>query len=510
MKRQLNFSTLWVFIFAVCFLYFPAETIAQTYTVDYYSVKSGSGKGLRVWNADYYKIHMETGSNYKYGPVQDYSIKMNMNNDDIKLCTRGRFAQQCAENIDSFGSNDLWSSLVKAFALAGIPVPNIYGLFNVWGDNSFTSGIKDGQHGVISWGGPNARLDFDFLNGAVLSTKMSILSNGNVGIGTHAPKGTLQVGQQLVITMPHTNGGWGGIAKNMYWSGVLKRIVNSQCGDIIFRTAGAGAANSAVVVQHIMRVHNNKGVTIKTDYLPSNVKLNVNGNVQAHAYWQGSDRRFKKDIKTIENALDKVNELEGLTYQYKIGKVGDYEFKDLEGKDQLGFVVQDLKAVFPELVKEDENGYHSVNYVGLIPVLVEALKEQQNIVAEKTSQIENQQQVIDNLVERMKKLEALVLQEKKVERSIPETIDTNVQNAILKQNVPNPFTNKTAIAYQLPKTVEQAALTIFDLTGNTISTFQITGKGTVELKAGTLQAGTYIYSIIANGQTLASKKMIIK
>ena len=46
-------------------------------------------------------------------------------------------------------------------------------------------------------------------------------------------------------------------------------------------------------------------------------------------------------------------------------------------KTRLGFIAQDLKAIFPELVDEDKDGYMSVDYVGLIPVLVESVKEQQ-------------------------------------------------------------------------------------------------------------------------------------
>lgn len=46
---------------------------------DNYDVNIGDGKGLRFWNgSDYYKIHMGTGNDYQFGPVQDYSIKTNM------------------------------------------------------------------------------------------------------------------------------------------------------------------------------------------------------------------------------------------------------------------------------------------------------------------------------------------------------------------------------------------------------------------------------------------------
>ncbi len=50
------------------------------------------------------------------------------------------------------------------------------------------------------------------------------------------------------------------------------------------------------------------------------------------------------------------------------------EFKN---RKRLGFLAQDVQALFPELVEEDKDGYLYVDYVGLIPVLVESVKEQQ-------------------------------------------------------------------------------------------------------------------------------------
>lgn len=52
---------------------------SQTITNQFYNVSGAIGNGVRFWNSDFYKIHMGTGSEYSYGPVYDYSIKMNMN-----------------------------------------------------------------------------------------------------------------------------------------------------------------------------------------------------------------------------------------------------------------------------------------------------------------------------------------------------------------------------------------------------------------------------------------------
>ena len=94
-----------------------------------------------------------------------------------------------------------------------------------------------------------------------------------------------------------------------------------------------------------------------------------------------SDRRFKKNIQVLPNPLAKVMQLQGVSYQWR-NDVPNHTFS--EGT-QIGLIAQDVEALFPDLVLTDANGYKSVNYIGLVPVLIEAIKAQQ-------AQIENLQQ----------------------------------------------------------------------------------------------------------------------
>jgi hypothetical protein len=61
---------------AILFLGTATTSVGQQ---TYYDVTAGNGNGVRFWSNDYYKIHMGSASEYFYGPVTDYSIKMNMN-----------------------------------------------------------------------------------------------------------------------------------------------------------------------------------------------------------------------------------------------------------------------------------------------------------------------------------------------------------------------------------------------------------------------------------------------
>lgn len=106
-----------------------------------------------------------------------------------------------------------------------------------------------------------------------------------------------------------------------------------------------------------------------TSYVEPNIstsKLKFNpstGRLTATFINSPSDENLKKDVHTIENAVDKINQLRGV----------DFVWKENDEKS-MGVIAQELQKVFPELVAE-ENDELSVNYNGLIAVLIEAVKE---------------------------------------------------------------------------------------------------------------------------------------
>jgi hypothetical protein len=113
-------------------------------------------------------------------------------------------------------------------------------------------------------------------------------------------------------------------------------------------------------------------VSTTTGNLPltvSNTKLFFNpstGLLTSTDYNSSSDKRLKKNIKTVESALDKVIALRGVTFDWKEG-----------GAKAIGLIAQEAEKVIPEIVSQDENGYFGIKYNNLIGVLVEAIKEQQ-------------------------------------------------------------------------------------------------------------------------------------
>ena len=103
------------------------------------------------------------------------------------------------------------------------------------------------------------------------------------------------------------------------------------------------------------------------------------GGFAASKFWtvQGqytqSDLRSKDNIKNLNSALENLINLQGVSFTWRDNPV---TFADNDN-ESLGLVAQDVKKVFPQLVQSGPDGKLGVNYIGLIPVLVECIKEQQ-------------------------------------------------------------------------------------------------------------------------------------
>ncbi len=163
------------------------------------------------------------------------------------------------------------------------------------------------------------------------------------------------------------------------------------------------------------------------------------------------------------------------------------------------------------MVKEDKEGYLSVDYIGLIPVIVEAIKEQSEIA-------EKQNKIIEAQSIKIKELEAQISNPEKIAIDIPvlrsatnieETTFEETANAFLYQNIPNPFTDETEIRYFLPEETQQAYIYIFNMQGNLLRKESAMGQKSIRIRGTALHAGMYIYSLIINGKEVDTKRMIL-
>jgi hypothetical protein len=85
-----------------------------------------------------------------------------------------------------------------------------------------------------------------------------------------------------------------------------------------------------------------------------------------------SDKNLKTNIIPIENAIDKVLSLEGVEFDFISSNDTGYL-----GVHQIGLIAQDVSKVIPEVVSKNNDGTLGLSYQHLVPLLIEAMKEQQ-------------------------------------------------------------------------------------------------------------------------------------
>ena len=139
----------------------------------------------------------------------------------------------------------------------------------------------------------------------------------------------------------------------------------STGADIHFLVGNNGATEALTIL-------NNGNVGIGTSS-PSE-KLDVTGNIKATGTITPSDERFKKNIEPLKNNLQKLLMLNGVSYYWKQNEFSNRGFTN---QQQIGFIAQDVEKVFPQVVHTGNDGYKGLDYAKLIPVLAEAIKEQQ-------------------------------------------------------------------------------------------------------------------------------------
>ena len=223
------------------------------------------------------------------------------------------------------------------------------------------------------------------------SEKSFVFDNaGNVGIGTTAPSAKLEVtpssGTGIKVGRIASNSsilgtsdflaidsGPGAMLLNHYTTQNIY-MVDSGIGNV---GIGAQSTGSKLGVTGNLSVGSSYGViaapaggaiiegNVGIGMTNPTTKLYVSGDVTAAAYHYSSDRTLKTNIKTLDNSLEKILKLRGVSFDWK---------KD--GKESLGLIAQEVRQVYPELVGGTANNL-SIQYGNLVAPLIEAIKEQQ-------------------------------------------------------------------------------------------------------------------------------------
>ncbi len=231
--------------------------------------------------------------------------------------------------------------------------------------------------------------------------------------------------------------------------------------------------------------------------------------VEATAFIQSSDKRYKKNIVSIDQSISTIGILSLNPVEYNLeqryyktpndsAKIETPYFDEnsqLFKKKHFGLIAQELQRIFPDLVYEDIDGYLSVDYIGLIPLLIQSIKEQK-------AEIEALKLVLNENYSEVKKVGA--------NETNPDVTDA-LSIPVLGQNTPNPFNTATTIGFHLPNSIISASIFVYDMNGLQLKSYQVNerGKGNLIIQGSEFSAGMYLYALIADGKVIDTKRMIL-
>lgn len=195
----------------------------------------------------------------------------------------------------------------------------------------------------LTTGGPDPANFVPVFTGASSIGPGTIFDNGNVGIGTTSP-------------------GWKLTVNGSFWANHA-----APAGMEVAGTATAAYVRAERVVVGASQYDG---------------RVRVNGNCKATKFIETSDGTLKENIRPIAGALDAVLALRGVGYNLRV----DPETQ-CAGGSELGLLAQEVEKVLPAVVRTDRDDLKSIAYTRIVPVLIEAIKEQQRQIEQLEEEI---------------------------------------------------------------------------------------------------------------------------
>lgn len=330
---------------------------------------------------------------------------------------------------------------------------------------------------------------------------LSLVATLSLVSGVSAQLVVLEDGRTVIGNMPINKISNTGASLNL-WD-----LSKDKGGSIAFgENDGAIIAGDGESGELILKVQENFGIAASDKlimlYLNGSKCIRFGWPVQSSSFLTQSDSRLKTNVSSIDNIhlqLANVNPVSyNLCYPVEndtivLGAVPKTTEFITEDRTRYGFIAQEVQEIFPNLVVEGEDGYLSIDYIGFIPVLVDAYKEL-------TVKLAEQEELITELLGH--------ISPNYKPASVSSFYDGQI---VLKQNKPNPFNTITTIDCEIPESVGNAFICIYDIQGHQLSRLNLHDRGnvSVSIEASTLNPGIYIYSLIADGTEIDSKRMII-
>ena len=263
--------------------------------------------------------------------------------------------------------------------------------------------------------------------------------------------------------------------------------------------------------------------------------LTVNGSVVT------SDQMFKENVQHLNGAMDLISGLQPRLYTYDTTNFQEFGF---ESDQQMGLIAQEVEQIIPAVVSEHvrpaqfdslgneilpELSYKGIEYEELIPLLIAGMQEQNSTIDSLQNELAQKDSLINDVNDRLTQLEnclsnllpalcqinnsTIQQNDEQTQEALLHQINIELfdgENIILEQNIPNPFAERTVINYQIPASVGDAKLLFYNNQGRMIREVNITerGAGQINVFGAELSKGTYSYTLICDGEIIATKKMV--
>ncbi len=182
-------------------------------------------------------------------------------------------------------------------------------------------------------------------------------TTGNVGIGMNGvnPTVPLQFSNALGLTkISLYKGTYGDVGIGAY--GGELRLQN----DIPNGKVSLGVIETTGAYTELAKAQKNGAIV-----------FSVLGNLWANGTTYPSDGRFKKNIQPLQHSLEKILQLQGVSYEMK---TDEFPTQHFDTSTQVGLIAQDVEKLIPQVVSEGPNGYKAIDYAKLVPLLIESIK----------------------------------------------------------------------------------------------------------------------------------------
>jgi hypothetical protein len=226
--------------------------------------------------------------------------------------------------------------------------------------NNATSSYETKGRGIVSGSSQIVPL----LPTGVISGSIQILGGSGVwSSSVQMPAGVVSGSSQIL--------GGSGLFSSSAQIGNYVAIIAGTENQVV--VAGSGLNNASVTLSTPQSIATTSNVQfnslgIGTTASTTTGEIRATGDITAY---YSSDERLKENIQPIENALQKVNQISGNTYDWKEG----YDEVHSHKGNDVGVIAQEIEQILPQIVTNRDNGYKAVQYEKIIPLLIQAIKE---------------------------------------------------------------------------------------------------------------------------------------